>query len=589
MIKNNKNQSINYLFKLRWIGLSWFILSNALLWFFNSTLYLIFIHNLLNISLFICLYLFFQSLLPLVVQSSEDTPITHETSDILTKKKTELQALEKRINELSEANYHILGNQIINPKNIQSSNESGRKQLGTIFSQVKDVIYSIYPTSPLTIFFANMAVQDIYGYSVAEFKAGSIWYEAIIDEDKPLIDNILANFNQTRASVYEIEYRIKHKSGEIRWLLDKFWLIKQANGNLLQIDGYIKDITLRKETQFKLKEINELLEVAEVMAQIGSYEWDVLHSKSHWSKNQLRIYGIDPESKTFVPRLSTFLDRVYPEDRELAKKALLKVYNEKIELTWEIRIVLDNGQVRNLITRTIPRFNEKGEVVKLFGVTRDITEKRSIEQALIFSNQEFQNIRKALHQSAIISILNVNGHIIDVNNFFCVHSQMDKDELIGRNFKALLDIENYGNNFDDIWQTVLTGQSWRGELCNKAKDGSLYWLDTFLNPLMDDTDMPYQFLCIQYLITDRKKAESEREALIQNLLEFAQITSHRLRKPVANIIGLVELFNFENLADVENIQIIQSLAISAQELDEIVHTMNKIIDSKNIRRRNLDS
>mgnify|MGYP002777351060 FL=1 len=142
--------------------------------------------------------------------------------------------------------------------------------------------------------------------------------------------------------------------------------------------------------------------------------------------------------------------------------------------------------------------------------------------------------------------------------------------------------------FAEMWKTITTGNVWRNEICNKAKDGSLYWVDSTINPVKDENGKIYQYMSIRFLITDRKKVEYENQTLINqliqqnnDLLRFSYIISHNLRAPVTNIMGLVDLIQLIIPQSTEQIKTaLTHLNTSAHRLDEIIEDLNNLLNIK---------
>lgn len=125
-------------------------------------------------------------------------------------------------------------------------------------------------------------------------------------------------------------------------------------------------------------------------------------------------------------------------------------------------------------------------------------------------------IKQALDESTIVVITNNQGVITYVNKKFEKISQYKKNELIGNTHRILNSGVHSPQFFKEMWNTILQGQIWQGEICNKAKDGSLYWVNTTIIPFLDDYQKPYQFIAIRHDITKQKKAEYELKLSLEN-------------------------------------------------------------------------
>ena len=156
--------------------------------------------------------------------------------------------------------------------------------------------------------------------------------------------------------------------------------------------------------------------------------------------------------------------------------------------------------------------------------------------------RELAAIKHALDEAAIVAITDRSGKITHVNDKFCEISKYPRDEILGKNHRIIKSGHHPPQFFVQLWKTISSGKVWEGEICNCAKDGSTYWVNTCIVPFLEENGTPYQYVSIRYEITQRKLAEAKLvsyakrlEQSNQELEQFASIAAHDLQEPLRKI------------------------------------------------------
>lgn len=206
-----------------------------------------------------------------------------------------------------------------------------------------------------------------------------------------------------------------------------------------------------------------------------------------------------------------------------------------------------------------------------------------LEEQLRDAKKQLADQKYALDQSAIVAITNAQGVIVYVNDKFCDISKYSREELIGKTHRIVNSGVHHPEYFVDMWRTIVAGQVWSGEICNRTKNGDLYWVYTTIVPFVGHNGRPYQYIAIRFDITHKKQTEveleDEKERLIQSdkmasLGVLASGIAHEIGNPLGALRGRLEMLEMAAAKGPVDQEFLQE---RIQKMIPLVDRMTKII------------
>ena len=399
-------------------------------------------------------------------------------------------ALEREVREA-----HIRRERRRAEEALRQSEERFRQIAETI-----DEVFWIADPSLATILYVSPAYERVWGRSIASFNENPrSFLESIQSHDREQVRAVLESHRT--GLPFDHEYRIMRPDGVVRWIWDRGFPVRDKTGQITHYVGVAIDITERKQAEEALRESEAGLAAAQRIAHIGSWHWNVQTDTARWSDETFRIFGLPPGQLEDHHRV--FLEMIHPEDRNRVERALADALSGTGEYDLEYRIQLADGTQKVIHGQAEVLKDDAGVPLAMRGINHDVTDSKRAEA-------EKARLVAAIEQSAeAVMITNPAGNIEYVNPAFTRITGYCREEVLGQDPRVLKSDKHEPEFFQQLWATILRGETWSGELVNRRKDGSLYTEQMNIAPIRDGRGAITHFIAAKQDVTERKRLEDQ--------------------------------------------------------------------------------
>jgi len=339
-----------------------------------------------------------------------------------------------------------------------------------------------------------------------------------------------------------------------------------------------------KKTNEDIKESNEKYDIVAKATSDTIWDWKIQEDSIGWNKGIESVFGYRQEQ---VGKTSKWwFDKIHPEDSIRMSIKLYSFIEQKTE-KWQdqYRFRCADGTYKYVLDRGFLLKDENGRAIRMIGAIQDITKQKEEEQRLKLLETVITQSKDSILITEANSASGKIPKIVYVNPAFSQMSGYESGEIIGRSTS----IFNKGPNSDSdelkkLLRAIKNEEECLIETISYTKKKEEYWVRFSMIPIFNNEGIISHWISIQRDITDEKKLETEKEHLIRELTQnnkdlkqFSYITSHNLRAPLSNLIGLLNLIEDIPIENPELEEILNGFNKSTHLLNETINDLVKVI------------
>lgn len=370
----------------------------------------------------------------------------------------------------------------------------------TLVESSSDLIWEVDACGTYT--YVSPKIRELLGYTPEEV-IGRTPFDLMQTGEAERVRALFSDIAAAGQPAYGIENINCHKDGHTVVLETSAVPIFDPTGALVGYRGMDRDISARKQVELALRQSQESLAEAERIANLGSWDWDIVQGQLRWSDGIYRIFGLSPHG--FGATYEAFLQAIHLDDRARVQQAVKEAVEGGKPYGIDHRVVCPDGSERVVQERGEVTFDADGKASRMVGTVQDITDRKHAELRLNQAAKVFENTSEG------VMITGADQRILAVNQAFTRITGYSEEEVKGREPNMLRSGRHGDDYYRQMWEAICGNSRWQGEIWNRRKDGVDYpeWLN--ISVVRDDAGAIINYIGVFADITSIKEAQDKLE------------------------------------------------------------------------------
>jgi PAS domain S-box-containing protein len=420
----------------------------------------------------------------------------------------------------------------------------------------------------------------------SEFFIGKNALQFIHEEDQERVMNSF-NLMDVQKQVSIEPFRFKGTGSQ--WL----WMETIATNMMddSSVGGIVvnsRNVTEKIEQQIKLKESNDRYDTLAKATSDTIWDWDISSNKMHYSNGMFQMFGYKQSDVENVA--DWWKQKIHPDDQASVSAAVKELFEKKeTNLQIEYRFRSADGSYKDVLDRGFLLTDKEGNPLRMIGAMQDISERKKTENEIKQINERFELATRAINDAVF------EWDIVEDTTYWGegLETIFGHKRTVGRMDPSIWSKNVHPDELEDLKESLR--HSFAKHLPTNSReyrfrcsDGSYKTVFDKSIILYNNEGQPVKMIGAIQDVTELRKREHERELLIQeltqnnkNLKQFSYITSHNLRAPISNLLGLLQLVDKSKIADPLLLEILDGFKTSTELLNDTINDLAKVLVIKN--------